>query len=474
MAVDIGSQKQILVDDYIVEDTWDVERRVIRPAKHPRNPLLVMDRKWEDYNVPDVAGGGPGITSAVLWDPEERLYKLWYQICRMVYWKTLHDKEYTYMVGYAVSKDGIVWEKPDVGVVEFEGSRSNNILMKGEYWATPGTVLKDPRQSDPARRYTMLYNDVLGMRKIDELRSRDGKGAVCIAHSSDGVHWTPYGGNPVMREESDTMNTVFWDQKVGRYVCYMRPRVYAGNWKRRIARTESDDMIHWDFPDTVLVPDEADPVEVYGMPVFPYAGMYFGLLQMYDSDQKENIDVQLAWSRDGKRWDRLPTRPVFLGRSSGQEVGSGFDKGMVFCAPPIRVADELWFYYGGADGSHAGWGVKTGIGLAVSKTDRLVARKALEGRLGTILTRTFRCDGEALQINASSSNGWVQTEVLEKDGTVIEGFDRQSSVPFSGDALGQNVAWKGERPLAQLRGREIRLKFYLTNAELYAFQVTGT
>ena len=36
---------------------------------------------------------------------------------------------------YAVSKDGITWEKPELGLVEFEGSQQNNILWREPHGA---------------------------------------------------------------------------------------------------------------------------------------------------------------------------------------------------------------------------------------------------------------------------------------------------------------------------------------------------
>ncbi len=469
--MEIGTQKQLLLDEFIVEDTWNLRRAVVQPAKYPANPLMVCDRPWEEFNIPELRGGGPIITSAVLCDEAEGLFKMWYILCRMVYWKGLYDKEYTYWTCYATSPDGRRWEKPELGIVEFEGSRKNNILLQGQWWATCGTVLKEPAEPDPARRYKMLYTDILGKQQVGEHRWTGGESGVCIAYSPDGIHWTPYSGNPVMGGESDTMNTVFWDERLGKYVWYLRPRVYAGYWKRRIARAESADLIHWSFPETVLVPDELDTIEVYGMPVFVHEGVYFGLLQMYDSDKNENITVQLAFSRDGKKWERLPTRDLFLALGGRGETGRDFDSGMVFAAPPVRVGDELWFYYSGWQGTHKGWENESAIGLATSKTDRLIGRRTEVGKEGALLTRSFRCEGDGLEVNVSCANGWIIAEVLGLEGEAIPGYDRGSCLPFSGDAIRQRLGWKEGRTLGQLRGQEIRLKFYLRNAELYAFQV---
>ena len=83
----------------------------------------------------------------------------------------------------------------------------------------------------------------------------------------------------------------------------------------------------------------------------------------------------------------------------------------------------------------------------------------------------MRCEGAGLQINAWAANGRIQAEVLTESGEVVEGFGRGECAAFSGDALAHSVRWNGG-VLSALRGRTIRLKFYLSEASLYAFQVS--
>ena len=43
----IGRQKQLFVDNYIVERMEGVHRTLNQPEKHPGNPVLAPDRPWE-------------------------------------------------------------------------------------------------------------------------------------------------------------------------------------------------------------------------------------------------------------------------------------------------------------------------------------------------------------------------------------------------------------------------------------------
>lgn len=459
--------KYLLVDDGIVEDIWNVRRQLVRPTKCIDNPLIIADRPWE-------AGGVTG--AYVLFDTEEQIFKMWYNVFHYVAWKDEAEHWYTYWICYAESKDGLSWDKPSLGIIEYEGSKDNNLVMQGDWWATIGTVLKQHEETDPSKRYKMIYTDVFGMPTRDQVTQDGGiagewpgQSGICMAYSADGIHWDPYSNNPVIEGESDTTNCVFWDGDINKYVFYMRPRIYAGHWKRRIARSESEDLLHWSKPEMVLVPDELDPVELYGMPVFKYEGLYFGLLQMYYSSTKATIDIQLAFSRDGKNWERLPTREIFLGLGSQHGQGADFDSGMIITHRPVLVGDELWLYYTGFRSVHTETSNTCAIGLAVTKLDRFIGRATPQGESGLLLTRPLLWQGNALEINASSANGAIQAEVLSEDGEVLAGYERASSLVFSGDALRHEMRWQDQHHMQALNGQRIRLKFYLSDAVLYAF-----
>src|SRR5262245_20745340 len=62
------------------------------------------------------------------------------------------------VICYATSKDGVNWEKPNLGLVEFNGSKNNNIVDFRDplHWST-AAMLYDPEDPDPARRYKLAY-----------------------------------------------------------------------------------------------------------------------------------------------------------------------------------------------------------------------------------------------------------------------------------------------------------------------------
>ena len=74
---------------------------------------------------------------------------------------------------YATSKDGVNWEKPELGLVEFNGSKKNNIVdfPVPELWSTCA-VLYDPEDPDENRRFKMAY-ETKGARS-NRRRKRNG------------------------------------------------------------------------------------------------------------------------------------------------------------------------------------------------------------------------------------------------------------------------------------------------------------
>ena len=144
--VTVGWQKQLFLDDWIVDSTHNVSRVLKEPQRWPGNPVIVGDEPWEKWTV-YLNGRG------VLYDDSERQFKMWYLAPTF---DEAAPSGLRYKVCYAFSQDGVQWTKPDLGLVEWEDSRRNNILPWGQHWMRRPNVIRDPRDPDPERRYKML------------------------------------------------------------------------------------------------------------------------------------------------------------------------------------------------------------------------------------------------------------------------------------------------------------------------------
>ena len=138
---DIGLEKQTFVDNYIVASTAGVSRLVHPGQKHPDNPLLSAEREWETGFALEVL--------TAFYDEEIKLFRMWYAAGERVC--------------YATSPDGFRWERPDLGLVEFRGSKANNIVQ-GLVGPTNGIVYSPEMVGSefPERYYKSLRYEAEG------------------------------------------------------------------------------------------------------------------------------------------------------------------------------------------------------------------------------------------------------------------------------------------------------------------------
>src|SRR5690606_4777272 len=148
-------------------------------------------------------------------------------------------------VCYAVSADGITWEKPALGVTEFKGSAENNIVMSGPHGAG---IFKDLVDPDPSRRYKAFFQ------------------GLAVSFSNDGIEWTERKRIEGIKVAGDTHNNALWAPTLGKYVGITRS---FGDLGRQVTRIESNDFLNWTNEEVVLK-GESKNLQPYSMPVFYY------------------------------------------------------------------------------------------------------------------------------------------------------------------------------------------------------------
>jgi len=145
------------------------------------------------------------------------------------------------------------------------------------------------------------------------------------------------------------------------------------------------------------------------------------------------------------------------------------EAGMNFVSPEIVAGDRMLFYYSGWKKEHSASDNEAAIGLATLPVDRFVAVEPIEQR-GSLTTKPFTMKGEQLRVNADAADGELRVEVLDEQSRPISGCNAASCEPISADALRAEVKWRGGS-LRELKGQKIHLRFQLTRAKLFAFQV---
>ncbi len=476
-AITVNRQKQLFLDDYLVESSTNITRKIHPAEKFEGNPVLWPSESWE----PELAV----LYGSVIQDGGK--YRMWYKSGMGV--------------GYAESSDGIDWVKPRLDLVTIDGQKTNLLFLKREkfkgpedlptFWE-PFGVCKDEKDPDPSRRYKMGFLSIIrpykGPRR-DPFHPTDRRG-LGIAGSADGIHWKLI--NEFATEAiCDGATHWLFDRSGRKYILYGRtkktlPQVESAwskydwykQWHsgRAVARVESVDFLNWDFTDPASAPvvltadiDDEPGTEIYSMKVFPYESLYIGLVQVFHARPDTcYLDVQLAVSHDSLNFARVGDRSPFI---PAGEIG-GWDRFNHSLAnnPPILAGDELRFYYGGRTYRHGPYKGKDtgpssgGIGFATIKKDRFVSLQAsFDG--GEILTKPLKLAGSKLHLNAKSNFGEIVVEVLDPaDNRIAE------SKTIKSNSLDIAVDWKR----GSLEGVEgpVVLHFKLKNACLFAIWCT--
>ena len=513
----VGTAKQLFIDDRVVENTESISRVLNRPVKHPRGPVLRPERKWE---------GNFAAVSSVIYDPEDALFKMWYVPSLITaerppgplekYESLLRASNYREELDlscYAVSRDGVHWERPELGLVEFEGSTRNNIISDRSVRSEGGlynsgrapNAFRDHREQDPNRRY----------KALGYARAANGKIGICIYFSPDGLAWNEYPGNPVMVGTGDTHAVLGWDPSRKKYVAYLRPgwkdyreavAAYdsippevraaslpshtldelapaAGNRRMRtIGFSSSDDFVHWSPIEPALIPDSTDPADLqfYGMPALLYEGIYLGFPWVFRTNSL-TMESHFAYSRAGREFRRLPDRGPFIPLGAN----GTWDDGCVYVRQPIVHDGRIWFYYLGVNWRHGvedllaeGDKAEAAVGLATLPLDGFVSLDA-GPNLGTVTTRPLIFQGSRLLVSFEDSqkgsagvdhHSSLRVEVLDSREEPVEGFGLEETDPVTRTVVGQPVSWAGSSDLSALAGQPVQLRFHLRNGKFYSFQ----
>jgi len=431
----------LLLDSRIIATTENVGLTLGTTVKSEHNPLMAEDKPWEKRF--------DNLYANVIYDHDETLYKCWYSpfiVDNSAAGMTLEqrrEKRYRPPRGremaicYATSKDGITWEKPELGLVAYEGSKRNNILWRGPHGAG---VFKDHREPDPARRYKAFFQ------------------GVNVAFSADGIHWGQAIRCPEIKVRGDTHNNALWASTLGKYVGITRT---WGRHGRQVARVESADFIKWTAAEVVLEGRDRGH-QTYAMPAFFHGGVYLGLVAIIHP-KTDRVWCELAWSPDTVTWHRICPNTPFIANS---EEEMDYDWGCVYAgAYPIFLKDQIRIYYGGSDWHHGKWR-HAFLCMATLRPDGFAGYEPVDGnKPARITTAAITCAGNALRLSADvTANGSIEVTLLDAHQKELARGE-----PITETVTDAEIRWQKGVPHKDLVGRKIALRFELRDAKLYSF-----
>ncbi len=501
VALDVGNRRQLFIDGRFIATSNNVALVTHQPRKTGES-TITTDRPWEL--------GGLGPYSCVIKDASG--YRIWYHTMDSKLWDTGLTNG---SICYATSDDGIIWKKPDLGLVEYKGSWKNNIVVghgaAGIFLGQDGMMVFVDPNAPAGERFRMVNR--FG-HKLEE--SSDG---VNLLSSGDGIHWKKtHVGVVAYRPEVkghhlDSQNVIFWDEGLKKYVAYVRRNIKdAKPQGRAIARAESERLggfpLVQDMP-FVLLPEPADPVhdgasvvDYYNSAAlrYPWADdAYFMFPQAYYHYTRAlrefgkglptnagALDTQFAASRDGLKWERYG-RKAFIPLGMKGEFDCHTTR-MIYGLVPDLSGREMYFYYRGSDWLH-GWDrdernrkILTAVGLGgdrdITTISRVVLRRdgfvsvSAGPQIGEFTTPPLKFAGRNLKVNINTSaTGIARVACLDADGKPIPGFTLEDcDILHTANEINRTVTWRGKGDVGALADRPVRLRVVMRDTDLYAFQ----
>ena len=328
--IELGSRKQIFLDDYLIALKTNVALRIHPAEKSRDNPVIRQTEPWEDaFNI---------VYGSVLRDGDK--YKAWYKSGPGV--------------SYAESDDGIQWVKPPLDLVTVNGVKTTSSLSRARTDITARTrslTITKPfgviriRLGKPMLRaatrmgYLSIDWEYKGPR---EGRFREGqRRGLGVAGSPDGIHWKLIDS---FATEAICDGATHWmfDPVRGKTVLFGRtlktpPEIEAAwskyDWYkawysgRAVGRIESPDFVKWNVTAPMAAPvimtadlQDRPGTEIYSLMVFPYESVYIGLVQVFlppDACARYS-----AVSRDGEHFTRWRSRGVHPNGPVGADAQS--------------------------------------------------------------------------------------------------------------------------------------------------------
>ena len=394
-------------------------------------------------------------------------------------------------VCYAESEDGIHWIKPSLGLYEYEGSKDNNIILRsidkpeaGGFFDNFFVFIDTNPNCPPEKKYKatayMNYYKLGGYS------------------SPDGIHWT-LEGIWDMPGKFDTLNVCWWDERIEKYVAYVRDfhdipangDINAGI--RDARRTESPDFVHWTTPELITF-NETEDYPIYTNNISRYyrnPDIYIGFPTRYEerkewSDSFEQLcgkQQRLKAISQARRYGLTVTDCVFMSSRDGLH----FDKIDEALFAPGMEFDANWIYgncypayfmletpVGDGENKELSMFVQQGYEHCQSGYPDILERWTIridgfacytaKYKGAKVVTKPFVFDGDELYLNFSTSaKGHVFITIQDEEGNTA------TTCELFGDKIDRKVRFENAN-IADFAGKSVTLTFQMRDAKLYAFE----
>jgi hypothetical protein len=473
------------------------------PREESRKKLLFWDLARFDYwdNVELVQGKGLYRPEATYTDPDLRkgrvVFPSVWQDVATGRWRAVYSTAWSPFSLFTLQSDnGMDWKpQPHPDIMPAGGKRAPNHVFTLERGIGCG-IYHDPVAEDgyPLKIFGRLEREAVFQRALKDPRhvwhtiaKTEGlkpymNEAVTLA-SRDGVHWAikPDGnwGRPDWFPEDPVF--AFYNRHTQQHVMTVRP----GWGDRRVCWRETKDLKSWSTPELLFQPDPLDdqaPLGFYCLPVFPYEQGYVGLLWVFHYSNSEPVksfnqfygpmDVQLAFSYDGKRFFRGKREP-FLARNPLPEHGCAQLRptSLIVTDKEIRIYSEAHRAGHGRENQSRGLydGPISSMTLHTLRHDSFMFVRS-RGDWARLLSKPFALRSSNLTASIDARFGEARFQITSLKSDPIAGLTFDDCEPIRGiDEIEAPIRWKTAE-LDKWIGKPLRLEIKFYNANLYGLK----
>lgn len=509
----VGSRLQVLWDDHVVDISLTTASRLVHHPEYA-GVALTHDKPWEgdgcDYHciVPDHDGKGDFL-------------RMYYNSCAIgCGWKDVRKRfaANSVRIGYAESRDGgVTWVKPELGIVNFNGSKRNNCILdstSNEHGWDNFFVFKDTNPAcPPDERYKGIGAFFAAMNAdgsaampapgdpvvVESGGKKFDRGLWCFL-SADGIHFRR-GWLLTRAGAFDTLNVGFWDSVRGVYHLYLRGYHHVKEERngdltlRDVRHCESKDFKTWTEPALLDFGPGVEDYSLYTNVIEPYfrePSIFIGFPSRYvqrkawtaNYDRLPSVekrrwrmdhghprfglaltDCVFVFSRDGQRFFR--EEDAFM--RPGPENGGNWVYGDCYLARTL-VKTPSPFGEGGDDEISLYAFDRHWTGLASRlhryrlRQDGFISRHATYAGQ-KVVTKPLVFTGHEMLVNFSTSaRGRIFVTLRDEAGSALR------SVELFGDKVDRVVDFEEGGKLSGFAGRAVTVEFDMSDADLYSFR----
>ena len=453
---EIGSRIEPFFDQWLISTMDNLSLQLHHPI--PEEVVFEFNKEWE--------GNTSGYVTIF---KDKDVFKMYYRASNYDF--KAGKESHPVFVCCAESLDGIKWTRPKLNIIEFNDSRKNNIIWQGI----------------GSHNFTPFIDTNPSVKKNEKYKavgSYDGTGLKGLFGfvSEDGITWKLMKDTPILQEGKyvifDSQNIVFYDNLKNSYIAYHRGWT-GGDYKgyRAIMRSESKDFENWSESEFLEYQDNVEQEHLYTNAITPYfraPHIYIGFPKRFVPERQKVqhqypgvSDGIFMTSRDGKKWKRWTEAFIRPGIQPERWINRNNMTawGLLVTKSKLNPGiDEISLY-----SSEAYYTDKNRLRRFTIRLDGFVSINAK--KQGQFVTHPIIFDGNNLVLNYSTSAaGFIKVEIQDIDGKPIKNYSINDCVEIYGDSIEEKVRWNNGDDVSKLKGKPVRLRFVMNDADLYSIR----